>query len=337
MKKFIFLLLLCPLFASAQKTLTDSNYRIYSVKLAKEVSLNDIVKEMANYDVLFYGEEHNDSVTHFLERSILELLYAQYGPDLALSMEMFERDVQPVMNEYLKGFISERSFKKDARAWSNYRDYRPMVEFAKGKGLDVVCANAASRYTNLAGRKGPQALNALPDVSKDFIAPLPYDTATGDYYKKLTELPKHDTVTEKGKPKPKTDAMPGMGNFDLVVAQSLWDATMAYSIAEYRRESYANKVKKIMQVNGKFHSDEGFAVVTQLKKYSPRTRILIISTADDDNYPNIKWDDYKKQGDYIIITDPKVPKTYDNPAKTDKDKKLKPQIKQKIKKAKRKK
>ncbi len=65
-----------------------------------------------------------------------------------------------------------------------------------------------------------------------------------------------------------------------------------------------------MQVNGKFHSDEGFAIVTQLKKYSPKTKPLVISTASDDSFPNIDWSAYKKFGDYMIITDPKVPRTF---------------------------
>ena len=65
-----------------------------------------------------------------------------------------------------------------------------------------------------------------------------------------------------------------------------------------------------MQVNGRFHSDEGFAVVTQLHNYRPKVKTLVVSSGSDEAFPNIKWDNYKKDGDYIIITDPKVPKTY---------------------------
>ena len=82
---------------------------------------------------------------------------------------------------------------------------------------------------------------------------------------------------------------------------------MAYSISEYLKK---NAGKKVMQVNGRFHSDEGFAVATQLKKYSPKTKSLIISTGSDDAFPNIDWNTHKQNGDYIIITDPAVPKTY---------------------------
>jgi uncharacterized iron-regulated protein len=208
------------------------------------------------------------------------------------------------MDEYLGGFIREKSFTKDARVWSNYRDYRPMIEFSKDKKLDVVCANAPSRYTNLAGRKGPSALNALPPSSKVFFAPLPYDTATGKYYDKLMEMSGH---TPSSADTTKKAPVMTMGGFNLVVAQSLWDATMAYSISRYRN---LHKDRKVMQVNGRFHSDEGFAVVGQLKKYDPKARVLIISSGSDKDFPNIDWSKYKGDGDYIIITDPGVPKTF---------------------------
>jgi uncharacterized iron-regulated protein len=317
MKKFYLpLLLLSSLSLTAQtqdtakKGLSESNYRIYSVKLGKEVTMADIVDDMKNYDVVFYGEEHNDSVTHYAEKTLFIDLYNKYNSTMTLSMEMFDRDVQGIMNEYLSGYIREKDFKHDARVWSNYRDYRPMVELAKEKHLDVVCANSPSRYTNIAGRKGEKALEALPETSKKYFAPLPYDTATGKYYEKLQEMSGHTmSPASTGKDSTKQPVMPPMPMmaFDLVVAQSLWDATMAYSISEYIK---IHKDKKVMQVNGKFHSEQGYAVVTQLKKYSPATKILIVTSSSDDSFPAIDWSKYKGYGDYILITDPKVPKTF---------------------------
>ena len=310
MKKLLFSLLLLPLLSTAQDKLSDAHYRVYSVRLGKEVSLKDIVSDMENYDVLMFGEEHNDSVTHYLESSVFELLHLKFGSDLALSLEMFDRDVQNVMDEYLQGFIREKNFKKDARVWNNYRDYRPMVEFARQKQLDVVCANAPSRYTNLAGRKGQRALDLLPDESKEYFAPLPFDTASGKYYEKLMGL-SHTPTPAPGDTAKKQAVPPAMnmGNFNMVTAQSLWDATMANSIVKYQKK---NKGKKVMHVNGKFHSDEGFAVVTQLYNYNSKIKPLIISTASDEAFPKVNWSEYKQYGDYIIITDPKVPRTYND-------------------------
>lgn len=292
--------------AMAQEGLSEKNYRVYDSRSGNEVGLDAIVSAMTEADVLFYGEEHNDSVTHYLEQKIFTMLYTAFNDRLALSMEMFDRDVQPVMNEYLLGYIREKNFKKDSRAWSNYRDYRPMVEFAKEKKLEVVCANAPSRYTNMAGRLGQAELLKLPKTARAWMAPLPYDTASGAYYEKLTGLSLHAPAATPDTSKKKMPAL-SMGNFSLVTAQSLWDATMAYSIAEYLKN---NKGKKIFQVNGRFHSDERFAIVTQLAKYAPKARVLVISSGSDEGFPNINWEEYKKQGDFIIITDPSVPKTY---------------------------
>jgi hypothetical protein len=211
------------------------------------------------------------------------------------------------MDEYLRGDIREKNFLKDARVWNNYKDYKPMVEFAKKNQLDVVCANAAGRYTNLVGRKGQEALMALSAESYDNFAPLPYDTASGDYYEKLTGLTSHTAAPSKDTASKKTAPIMAMGNFNMILSQSLWDATMGYSIAEYLKH---HRGMKVMQVNGRFHSDEKFAVVTQLKNYRPRTKVLVISSGTDEAFPAIDWNEHKHLGDYIIITDPAVPKTY---------------------------
>lgn len=302
--RFICLFYLILLGVKSYSQIGEYNYKIYSVKSEKEVSIIDIAEAMENYDVLFFGEEHNDSVAHYLQIRLLEALHERFASEVALSMEMFDRDVQVIMNEYLQGHIRKKNFTKDARVWSNYRNYEPMVEFAKEKKLDVVCANSPSRYTNLAGREGQQALMKLSEEAKKFIAPLPYDTASGAYYNKLMALTGHDPSSTDSTAK----KMPPMGGFNLIMGQSLWDATMAYSISQYLKK---NKGSRVFQINGRFHSDEDFAIVTQLKNYSPKVRSLVISAGPDDSFPNIDWSQYKHLGDYIIITDPGVPRTFD--------------------------
>lgn len=299
------LLLLVGLQAIGQ--ISNQNYRIYSTKLAKEVTLNELAENMKSADVLFFGEEHNDSVTHFLEIRMLELLHQKFPSAIALSLEMFDRDVQPVMNEYLAGSIREKHFSKDARVWSNYKDYKPMVEFSKTNKISVICANAAGRYSNLAGRKGQKGLTELPEESRKNFAPLPYDSATGKYYEKLVALTGHSTTSATDTSAKKAPPVIQMGGFNLIMAQSLWDATMAFSIHQFLEK---NKGKKVMHVNGRFHSDERFAAVDQLKKYAPKIRSLVVSALEDEAFPNINWENHKHLGDYIIITDPTVPKTY---------------------------
>lgn len=307
-KMSMFFMACCLIQLQLKAQINDAHYKIYSSKLGKEVSLNDMLVDFKNADLVFFGEEHNDSVAHYLEKTVFEMLIKQYQNQVSLSLEMFDRDVQNIMNEYLSGAIREKNFMKDARVWKNYRDYKPMVELAKENKLDVICANAAGRYSNLAGRKGQQALMDLPAASKLNFAPLPYDTASGKYYEKLMALTSHDVPAPSDTAK-KAPPVMAMGNFNLIMAQSLWDATMAYSIASYIKE---HKGKKVFQVNGRFHSDERFAIVAQLIKYRPQSKVIVISCSSDDTFPNIDWSKLKQLGDYVIITDPKVPKTFED-------------------------
>ena len=106
-------------------------YKIYDTRSKQLVTIHKIVTDMANEDVLFFGEEHNDSAAHYLENKIFRALHAQYADKIVLSMEMFETDGQLVLNEYLAGTIDESRFSRDIRLWSNYKDYRPMIEYAK--------------------------------------------------------------------------------------------------------------------------------------------------------------------------------------------------------------
>ena len=55
--------------------------------------LTAICDELAENDVVFLGEEHDNRVGHRLHHRIIELLHER-RPNLVISMEMFERDVQ---------------------------------------------------------------------------------------------------------------------------------------------------------------------------------------------------------------------------------------------------
>ncbi len=297
----------------SQEKLNSSNYLIYHVPSGTTISFEKMIELAASADVLFFGEEHNDSVAHYLEIEVTKALHQKHGDQFAVGMEMFERDVQDVMNEYLQGSIREKHFNKDARIWSNYGDYKPVVEYAKENKVPVICSNSAARYTNLAGRKGQKALMELPAESKKNFAPLPYDTASGPYYDKLMGLMNHTPVMTPTVPDTAKKVAPPisnpMGSFNLIMGQSLWDATMAWSINEYLKK---NKKDRVLHINGSFHSNEGFGIVTQLKKYRPKTKIQIISCTSDENFPKINWEEYKTFGDFIIITDPAVPKTFED-------------------------
>ncbi|WP_090992246.1 ChaN family lipoprotein [Pedobacter insulae] len=288
-KTIIFVALLCPIITLAQDI--ARHYKVYDVKNDKTIAIDAIVSDLKNADVLFFGEEHNDSIGHYLETELFKKIAFAYPNKAALTMEMFHSDIQLVINEYLKGIISEKNFIKEARAWNNYKDYKAMVELAKANQLDVIGANAAARYSNAVTRSGLEILHQLPESSKQFLAPLPIDTATGRYYDKFIE----------------TLGGHSMGGMKVYQTQNFWDATMAWSIARYLKK---NKSKKIFQVNGRFHSDEKLGTLAKLQRYAPKVKILNISCFSAEDFDNPDWSKYKHLGDYVIVTDPKVKRSF---------------------------
>lgn len=286
---FIVLCISIPLFGKSQDL--SKHYKIYDVKKQKIITVDDIVTDLASANVLFFGEEHNDSIGHYLEATLFKKIAVAYPGKVALTMEMFHTDVQPVINEYLNGLISEKNFIKEGRAWNNYKDYKPMIETAKTNKLDVIGGNGAARYSNAVTRGGLEVLNQLPESSKQFIAPLPIDTATGRYLEKFIE----------------TLGGHSMGGMKVYQTQNFWDATMSWSIAKYAK---ANKDKKIFQVNGRFHSDEKLGTLAKLKKYAPKLKILNISSFSAEDFNNPDWKKYQNLGDYIIVTDPTLKRTF---------------------------
>ena len=75
---------------------SDQHYKIYSTKNQKIASVDDIINDLDHADVLFFGEEHNDSTCHVLEYLLFKKLAEKHPDKAALCMEMFETDCQNV-------------------------------------------------------------------------------------------------------------------------------------------------------------------------------------------------------------------------------------------------
>lgn len=286
MRLFLFFIFLYPSISLAQVSGTD--YKLYDIHSKKEVGVEQIADKIQKGEVLVFGEQHDDSIGHLMEQKVLEALYDKHTTDVILAMEIFHRDVQYILEEYLAGLISEKNFIKETRAWDTYKtDYRAAVEFAKEKSLKVIAANTPSRYANMVTRKGLESLNELSKtVKKNYLPPLPIDTMKGEYYDRFLEaMGSH--------------SMPGM---NLYQSQNLWDATMSWSIAQALKK---NKEGIVFMMNGRFHSDNHLGFVKRLID-DYHKKVTTISCFATEDFENPDWTKYQQLADYIILTKPKV-------------------------------
>lgn len=267
-----------------------SPYSLYTSE-GKPIRAEKMLKSLPKADVVFFGELHNDPVSHWMELQVLKFLYEENN-NLILAMEMFEADDQIVLTEYLNGVIEEKHLTSEAKVWKNYNtDYRPLVEFAKEKQLNVVASNIPRRYANLVYRKGIAALDTLSEASKKWIVPLPIETdlSLPGYREMMSSMGDHPSA---------------QGNNNMVYAQAIKDATMAHFVLRNREHGDI-----VLHVNGAYHSQNGEGIVWYLKEAEPSIKITTIQVVEQNDVESLE-ESNKGKADFIICVPSDMTKTY---------------------------
>jgi len=258
-----------PRYAGSERLLHASRW--FDGKTGGELDWTHAVARLVAADVVFLGETHTDRLTHDAELELLRRLDEARGGELSLALEMFERDVQGALDDYLVGRIAERDLLARARPWGNYAtDYRSLVEHAKARALPVIASNLPADLRRKLARGGATAWEALTPAERA-LAPEKLIENPPEYWARV------DNVT-------RGHGALGMGGAAtesrLYDGQNLWDNTMAESIARERARAPG---RLVLHVNGGFHSHYGQGTVWQLRQRAPDAAIAtvqLVATGD---------------------------------------------------------
>lgn len=266
-------------------------YSLYNAK-GKKVKFSQLIKQAQQADVVFFGELHNNPISHWLQYELTLTLIQQFPGKVILGAEMMEADNQAALNAYLNDFISRDSLRKSARLWTNYKtDIEPLVNLAKENRLPFIATNIPRSYASMVYRNGFEVLDTLPDDRKAFIAPLPvaYDPELPGYLNMLKMMEGHGS--------------PERAAF-FPMAQAIKDATMAWFIHQNYRDGH-----KFIHFNGAYHSDNYEGILWYLQRLRPELRVLTISTIETGQpivFPNEK----RNVADFIIAVPQSMTKTH---------------------------
>jgi uncharacterized iron-regulated protein len=248
----------------------------------------------AKANLVFFGEQHGDPETHFAEFALLEGI-GRLRQNVVVSMEMFERDVQGVLDDYLAGRITEAEFLEKARPWPRYAtDYRPLVLLAKARGWPVIAANAPRPIATAVSRVGLALLDTLNASSRAHVA-RDIECPRDAYYDRFAEQ-----MQSHGGPgtAPDTATMRAMTN-RFYEAQCIKDETMAESITAAMER--AGKDAIVVHFNGAFHSDWSLGAVSRALRRVRTPHVVISSVA----VPNVAVDpggDVLGRGHFVLLT-----------------------------------
>jgi uncharacterized iron-regulated protein len=293
MRYFLFCLLV-PLLALAPASDRPA-YRLFSAQ-GTPADYDQMLTQLAQADVVLFGEQHNDPLAHWLELQVAKDLARLKGPGkLVLGLEMFERDVQPLVAGYLAGAVPDSAFERQSRPWPNYAtDYRPLLQFARQVQVPVVGTNAPRRYAQQVARGSLAALDKLPAAEKSYLAPLPLKV---DFdlpgYKNMAAMFGGDASAHGG------------GARNVIQAQALKDATMAHFI----RASLAPG-QTLLHLNGSYHSDHHDGIVAYLRTQAKTPlRIKTLSVVTQSQLQQLDKENVDL-ADYLIVVPEDMTKTY---------------------------
>jgi uncharacterized iron-regulated protein len=269
-------------------------YLLYDKDL-KPVSYENMLKELSQADIVFFGEIHDNSLNHWLELQVTKDLFQAKKEQLILGAEMFEADNQTVVDEYLKSLITAKQFETEAKVWQNYQtDYKPLLDFAQQNKLKFIATNIPRRYASMVSKGGLEALNQLSEDAKKNIAPLPIEVD-------LT-LPAYAEMMKMG-------GMHGSGSVNMSAenitkAQIIKDATMASFILKNNETG-----RTLLHYNGSYHSNNFEGIVWHLKKKNPKLKIVTINTiqAKEISQPSEKE---KNTANFIFVIPDDMTKSY---------------------------
>ncbi|HEU5218902.1 MAG TPA: ChaN family lipoprotein, partial [Gemmatimonadales bacterium] len=230
--------------------------------------------------------------THRMELAILEGV-ARRRDSVTLALEMFERDVQPLLDRYLSGGATEAELLQGGRPWKNYpADYRPMVELARSKGWPVVASNVPRSLASMVARAGLAALDTLPPASRPNAAgqlACPED----DYFKKFAEV-MGDMSAHGPTTAPADDGHARLTR--MYQAQCMKDETMGESVARAWRPGHL-----VIHYNGAFHSDFRLGTAQRALQRAGGATMLVVTAVPvqslDDLAPTKQE---RKRADYLL-------------------------------------
>lgn len=281
-------LLVCAISSCSTLGIRGGDYRVYETQGGTEVELDAMALDLAQADVVFLGEEHDNDAGHRLQLWTVKML-AEERPDLVISLEQFEADIQDVLDAYLAGDIDEEEFLANSRPWGNYHEhYRPIVEFARREGLPVVAANIPRPLASRVAKEG-----GLYAVGHERFAPWDVWTDEPEYAQRFARAMGRTHIS---------DSDTGLQRW--FAAQCIKDAMMAESIAEVWNDLEPGRRPLVVHLCGKFHSDFGLGTVSRLKRRRGELDVRIVGMESDEVLRRELTEYERRLGDYVWLVEP---------------------------------
>ncbi len=257
---------------------------VIDTRSGKVVAMGFFLEELSKAQIIYVGETHTSAEDHRVQEEILRRLHER-GEPLALAMEMFPRESQPVLDRFSRKEIDEDVFLKEVNwdgVWGYpFRFYRPILMFAREKGIPVVGLNAPRDVVSKIASAG---LDSLTSVDRERVA--------WDFHR---DDPAHREYVRSQFADHVKDSIQSFDSF--FEAQLAWEETMAETLA--RRLLQSEGKEQVVVLVGKGHISHRVGLPKLTRERIPHTFVTVAPMPLD--YPLNVAD--PNVADYVRLTD----------------------------------
>ena len=248
----------------------------------------DLMTGIYEADVIFIGELHGHPEILLFEREVAEICAANF-PGTALSLEMLERNEQPIVDQWMNEEISTDEFidRTNSRNWGGPNSwpngYQKVIDVVQLNDGVIYAANAPREYVRQSRLEGYDAVRNRPAKEHAYFA-IPSTLDMGEYRERFAGEMR--------------DNYDGDIKDELIEstfrAQAMWDATMARTVSE----ALDSGAPKVVHLLGRFHSDFRGGTIMEFAERNPDANIFIISAIESAS-SEVDTDDLNR-GDILI-------------------------------------
>ena len=245
------------------------------------LSGDDLLAELAGFDVICIGERHDNAHDHWAQLEIIGDLVERAesrGRELGLGFEMFDRTDQPLLAKWQERKIRTEELIERSN-WDGdwgypFGYYRPLLELGRQQNLGLLALNAPREFTRKVARKG---LDALDEDAQEKLPEL--DLAQAE----------HRAAFDRAmKAHPHGGADPD----NLYAAQVVWDETMAHDATAWLR--LRRPARQLVIVAGAMHcrTDAIPGRIERRVRLRAAAVLPVVQRSEEEPKPDLEGFDY---------------------------------------------
>jgi uncharacterized iron-regulated protein len=263
---------------------------LVDAKTGKRIGLDAFFAALRTRQVVYVGERHDKPADHGVQYAILRQLHRDEA-SLAIGMEMFQVPFQEPLDRWSEGAIDETVLRAETqydKRWGfDFSMYRPILEYARNRGLEVVALNAPRELVYAVAKDGvdelgPSMASRLPELDLE-------DEAHRALFDAEFDVGEH-SIADSG------------ATERYYQAQVVWDETMGSRVAATldREDGPA----KMVVFAGRVHVKRGLGIPARAAKRGAEPFVVVMPVTEAELKEELRLPPEARSADFFWAVEP---------------------------------